>query len=565
VQKGPGAIFFTTVFIETRDQVWRCDAADASAKRAACSAQKGTHQETDGCGCKSQRTVYPIGVEEIDVVFSHAFRTTPEAGTLHGSSDRTADHGGVRLDTTFTYKNGTTQDFVGGKESVKIRLLDLLQQAEIESLDDLNTNVPSDMSDTTKQPMYRTTGASLSLGIIYSNKVKDGVLQVEPRNPTVHATIHSEPARDHPGWAGWGSQTFYLDWSTGESGDETFDKLTRYRQGIVITYAARGRIYWWDEVAFLNMLIAAIVLLNFCRTLTDLIVFNLPSSLTGGLTSVLARKRSERVNRKGAFAALGLKAAVGARDFDKLDVDNDGKVNFCDLVKVFGNVELVNYDQAVRIAKTIMADAGVDTREGSGGLDFNDFMTVLEGGQIIDFQRYLKFVKRTEHGGSHLITDAEIDAAKELYNKTAMSNGFETEGDALIAMQKWRNVGATLNAAAALRADAPSAEDALRPVTLVMEDSAASSQPHQACDTPGIRAYPTINDNVRPAQARPMQVQAPNLAVMTHEQPLNLPPTKCQCGNASCRRVFFVPGESPFARCPYCMTVNKVPRHHQVI
>ena len=65
VEKEPSRIFVTTQYVETTTDGWPCAADDHEARRAAC---LGTPLE-DGaqCGCRERATVYPLGVEALQV------------------------------------------------------------------------------------------------------------------------------------------------------------------------------------------------------------------------------------------------------------------------------------------------------------------------------------------------------------------------------------------------------------------------------------------------------------------------------------------------------------------
>eukprot|EP00966_Prymnesium_polylepis_P211954 4909248-Prymnesium_polylepis.1 len=124
VQKGASSVFFTTAYIEYQVLGWPCDQDDAAvhAKRAICFGGSGTadsagvkHQPNGQCTCRAHRTYYPVGVEEMNVYFEHAYSTTDKVGSLHASSNEREPKGADgRLDTSIHFRNGSSVTFEGG-------------------------------------------------------------------------------------------------------------------------------------------------------------------------------------------------------------------------------------------------------------------------------------------------------------------------------------------------------------------------------------------------------------------------------------------------------------------
>lgn len=53
---------------------WSCDDAQAAAKQADCTNGGGTHSASgNACGCVTDETIYPLGVEEMTISFRHTF------------------------------------------------------------------------------------------------------------------------------------------------------------------------------------------------------------------------------------------------------------------------------------------------------------------------------------------------------------------------------------------------------------------------------------------------------------------------------------------------------------
>ena len=123
----------------------------------------------------------------------------------------------------------------------------------------------------------------LTINLEYSNLVNG---QVDPWSHDVHA--FARPTAQENVWGGWGAQTTFTEYPSGTAGSQSYHKVSRYRQGVVVQFMARGRIYAFDHFALLNLLIASVVLLRICSIVTDFIAFWL---LPNGLSTVLASRR----------------------------------------------------------------------------------------------------------------------------------------------------------------------------------------------------------------------------------------------------------------------------------
>ena len=76
-------------------------------------------------------------------------------------------------------------------------------------------------------------------------------------------------------------------------------KVTRYRQGVVVEFQVVGKIRMFDPWHILLEIVATIVLLGACSTVTNVVAFYL---IPNGVSSTLRTKRNEWVNRRGACA-----------------------------------------------------------------------------------------------------------------------------------------------------------------------------------------------------------------------------------------------------------------------
>ena len=223
--------------------------------------------------------------------------------------------------------------------SPKIKIQDLLLKSNLApgwtSLNQLTdfserSNPPSP----NQFPAYRTTGVMLQMNIKYSNKDTDG--QVQPFSKDVYAEVEVVPIKGV--WAVWGAITFFPEYPNGGS----YHKVHRYRQGVLMEFSARGLVYRFDWFFFLNLVIATLVLLRVCGAVVDFIIFYcIPYR---GFSHLLYTKRNERVDQKTVFASLGLSAAISVQQFNAFDVGKNGYLTFSELVRMFGGVEDVTYE-----------------------------------------------------------------------------------------------------------------------------------------------------------------------------------------------------------------------------
>lgn len=276
--------------------------------------------------------------------------------------------------------------------------------------------------------------------------------------------------------------------------------------------------------------------------------------LPHGLSTVLANKRAERVSKKQAFAQLGLRAAIGVQWFRQLDANDSGYINVPDLVSVFGNVSGVTKEQAFQIAQTIVRTAD---NSKDGKITFNEFMNCLEGGDTLDFNRFVDLVYTTARKG-------QLDAASKL----AASEAYDAveAGIDLSTSTMRRSITAAPTASAPTDAspfdvtDTPAPATPAAPATLATLASPASPA-SAARETAAQTPHPTT-------PAAPMYPDAvlahvgaspvAHAAAMPVAQPV-APKQVARLACLQCKQQFGVPPGATLVRCPHCQTTNGVP------
>ena len=432
VSKSLGAVSFTTSVIESVELGFACSGTDArtvedTATKFATCAALGAPVTYGGsqCSCSSSETYYVTGVEEIGVAFEHGYSTTKQMDGLAGRSASSEDEvGSSALDTKLRFSNGTERVFAGG-ENIVISLSELMTlNGQHHTLGSINPGATLDSRGNGHRPTFRVTGMKLTVDLRYSNLQEGGLTgEVAPiKNSNVDATLN---VTAETGWAGAGPQVFFPQTPLyGANGTMSYEKMIRYRQGVVVEFKPAGLVYAFDYNHFVNVLIAGFLFLAIAVYVMDFVTFNL---LPNGLSKVLYNKRAESVSKVHTFAQVGLRAATAVADFNTLDSDGSGYIEVKDLVSVFGKIPTVSKDQAFKITQTIMRAADKDSST-KGRISFDEFMSLFEGAAGIHFDDYVKLVDTT---AEYSIREESKKAAAAAYDKVeADANGIVITDDA---------------------------------------------------------------------------------------------------------------------------------------
>jgi hypothetical protein len=406
--KNKDSVSFTTSIIESVEYAWPCTHIDAPFKRAQCAEINAPVVQTGlQCECVATKVYYVKGVEAITVAFEHGYTTTAKVG-LEGDSALTSA-GEAALDTRVSFPNGTKRMYAAG-ETIRLTLAELVSISGA-SLDATNTLVAADARGIANKPRYRTTGMSLTVDLKYSNLQSGGLLndgQTAPiRNANVDATL---AVSDEAGWAGSGPVVFYSEPLRFDAqGTQSLAKMTRHRQGVVVSFRSAGQVYAFYWQYFINELLAGYLFLAIAVYIADFVAFYL---LPNGVSTVLRAKRAEKVSRMLTFAQLGLKAAVAVKQFQTLDTDNRGYLEVRELVAAFGTIPQVTKENALLMAQSVMrqmtemrAKDPDPNAQDPGRMSFNEFMSLIEGATSLDFDHYVRLVHTT--GKFHQIDQSE--------------------------------------------------------------------------------------------------------------------------------------------------------------
>jgi len=399
--KGVGSVFYTTAYIETHTKGWPCAATYAAERRTACEALSppgAFFERLNGqCGCVQQRPIFVLAVEEMGLVFEHAFFTSAAVG-LQGSS---ATMYSEVFDT-----NGTILKRFTAGEVVRLPLTEWLSAANV-SLNASNDLVLAD--DNGVHPRFRTTGINIKVNIEYTNADPNSKRAI-PGKIDVHANIAL--SAEQGTWTGTGVQTIWAQYPANQDRDvpQDYHLVEKWRQGILFQFTTSGKIYAANIFYLLAVFTSGLVMLKFANTITNLYAFN----CLGAESVVLRNKRVELASKKSEFAEIGMKAALAAATYPKFDRYCDGTIEAEDIARAFANVEVdgapLDWEVAYMIAKNILDDADTEPSfDGEvPGLNYVEFMTCIEGDSI-NFESFLKDV-RTQFD-EHMLKDEARDAA----------------------------------------------------------------------------------------------------------------------------------------------------------
>ena len=167
--KGPKVVHYTTALIESVETGWPCSADVNATRQAECTTGGGVVSTQLGarqCICTTSRTVYPIGIEEMNLYFEHAFTGGDKFEDRKGSSSYAAGAEGA-IDTTIMYNKG--EEKIAGPtyqsgEPIGMRVVDWLLAAELD-LNAENPELTPDYKDGTTLPRLRSTGLTIDVRV----------------------------------------------------------------------------------------------------------------------------------------------------------------------------------------------------------------------------------------------------------------------------------------------------------------------------------------------------------------------------------------------------------------
>ena len=286
-----GAVFVTTAFIEESIHGYPCSSGPTSDAANDCVGEPSSGligertvvSKGNQCKCTIKRTVTPIGPEELELGFGHQYDGAAfggitggnklETGGLYDLESESPQPLGAPLDTRVLYNNyskglnpwdasadpSTYVEYPGGRTIRSMSIKDWLQAGGL-ALDTSNPNMPGDYRNKKSKIMNRIAGVMLDIDIEYSNTDKASGQPVTSTPPVVNAVIRIKA--DDKTYRGPGPSVTWPVYPTGPSNAQTYHKVTRYRQGIVINFrSTKSKIYELDIIYLFNAICNALVIM----------------------------------------------------------------------------------------------------------------------------------------------------------------------------------------------------------------------------------------------------------------------------------------------------------------
>lgn len=111
------------------------------------------------------------------------------------------------------------------------------------TLDAYNSDLSADYRDANRFPPFRSAGVALQVTIEYNNLNPH---DQKPGYDNKEVFAYIRPKATTTQWAGNGPITHYNQYPT--KGGLSYDKVFRYRQGVVVTFRSTGKLYKMDWI-----------------------------------------------------------------------------------------------------------------------------------------------------------------------------------------------------------------------------------------------------------------------------------------------------------------------------
>ena len=411
VVKGDNHIHVTTGYIEFAVRGYPCP-LEAASGEILC---EGDLVQSNGqCVCTTSKMIYPVGVDEVHVAFSHRY-TTSDAFGWWGSSLSPADTD-IGTDSTVKRPHGrgdTSDAFFESGRAINFTLGQWLDAANV-SLDDINYKLAGSVAG--EHPRVRTSGVTVTVTATYDNTGPGGKPEYHRRKVSSSVDVEAELAS----WAGAGPITHFETYPTEAWGNQTFEKFYRYRQGVRFQFRGAGVVYRMEWLYLVNTLVASLVLLSTANTIATFFALYCMKSVS----QMIRFDTREKFSVDGRNAELGMKAAIAAAQFDRLDADDNGMIEIEDLVRSFARIPGVEFEHAAAIAQLVLnisndEDEDVDeiaspltyvtniarklsmraivSDKDAVALSFSEFMRASVGGRMIKWKEFLESVTGHAH------------------------------------------------------------------------------------------------------------------------------------------------------------------------
>jgi len=417
VTKSTNGLAVATSSMQIRETAWLKGGEADERNVASCQSRNGT-LETHGMQrtCVSKRTVYPVGVEDLLMVFEHFYKPLNLESRIDGFSGNSNVPDGKKgsVDTTLLDYQGKEVETIKSGQHIKKTLREWLKIGGIASLDGENS-VWTDYRARHRVPTFRTTGCVIDFTVVYDNRDRESK-KPEYHNEKVLATLH---VKAHPEMMYGVPKIDYAVPSQKDAatGVETYDRIIKWNLAVNFRFRCEGWIYIMDWAKVFNQLIASAVMLRLAKAMAikcALVCHPRAKMLRNATTSTF--------DVSARLGTIGLKAALAALEFERLGPDKTDQVKLATLVSVYGKIRDMTFQQAYAAAHLVIALARKrvkktkqfsirELRSQAGGirkfmmsslssvrleesaataLDFDRLLHIQEGQGVIPWKRFLE-------------------------------------------------------------------------------------------------------------------------------------------------------------------------------
>jgi hypothetical protein len=323
VMKDPlGAVYVSTTFIEEVIHGYPCSSGPTSAAASKCT-EAGSGYPVPGtidtmgnqCTCRSKRTVTPIAPEELTLGFGHGYvgvafngiegsHSLENGGYYNTMSEDPLPLGGA-LNTRILYANysntlsawdqgadpTTYREYPGGMTIQSMSIKEWLEAGGAQ-LDVENLSIRPDYRNDSQRVTNRYAGAMIDIDIAYSNTDDAGRPQT---SSPIHVQAVIRVKSNTQTFRGPGPQVIWPEYPSGPSTEQTYHKVTRYHQGVVVNFrSVHSKIYAFDPIFLVNALCNALVIMGLAPLVVRFVaLYMIPFGVSKSLEKHICQTISE--------------------------------------------------------------------------------------------------------------------------------------------------------------------------------------------------------------------------------------------------------------------------------
>jgi len=352
------------------------------------------------------------------VAFEHSYMPASLESNFegfNGSSSFVVEEPGL-VGTTIVGSDGNRRENILPGHYIRKSVQEWLEVGGVPSLDS-KTIEYMDYRNKSRHPPFRMIGVALDFRIVYDNRNPD-TKKPEYHTKRVHANVHVSriPFVAPADASVYYSVPFTTDAATGA---EIFDKTVNNHATASFRFRCEGtiHIFGWGPV-FTN-LIASLVMMRVAKKLAIAYALRFHPRAT-----MLQHATQSSFDVSDGLGTIGMKGALAALEFERLNPDNKDQVTLARLVSIYAKIQSVTFEQAYAVAHLVMDVArrrGTDTKatvvrrssvslgdsrfrfmssassesivEAPVTLNFDNILHIQEGHRMISWQNFLQIAE----------------------------------------------------------------------------------------------------------------------------------------------------------------------------